>query len=78
MPTTIQIEQKTLQRLKYFKEYEKETYDELVNKLMNDVEEGELSDTAFEGILRGIRDAREGKTSSIQSIAKKLGVKLEE
>lgn len=78
MPTTIQIEQKTLQRLKYFKEYEKETYDELVNKLMNDIEEGELSDGAFEGILRGIRDAREGRTSSIQSVAKKFGMQLED
>lgn len=78
MPTTIQIKEKTLERLKYFKEGEKESYDDVLNKLMNDVEEGELSDFAFEGILRGINDAKAGRVSSIEEVAKKLRIKLKE
>ncbi|MBI4141393.1 hypothetical protein HY484_00540 [Candidatus Woesearchaeota archaeon] len=78
MQTTIQIEKKTLERLKYFKEHEKESYNEIVNKLIDEVEEGELSDFAFEGILRGIRDIKEGRTTPIQDVAKKFGIKLEE
>ena len=78
MTTPIQIEKKTLERLKYFKEHEKESYNEVVNKLIDEVEEGELSDFAFEGILRGIQDIKEGRTKPLQSVAKRFGIKLEE
>ena len=33
--TTIQLKEKTLERLKYFKDYSKESYDEILNKLIN-------------------------------------------
>ncbi len=78
MATTIQVEKETLRRLKYFKEYEKESYDEVLNKVLDDVEEGELSDIAFEGILRGVHDYRAGRTVPLQQFAKKFGIKLEE
>jgi len=78
MQTTIQIEKKTLERLKYFKEHEKESYNEVVNKLLDEMEEGELSDFAFEGILRGIEDMKAGRTTPLQNVAKKFGIKLEE
>ena len=42
--TTIQIKEETLGRLKYFKEYTKESYDEILNKVLDTLEEGELTD----------------------------------
>ena len=43
MPTTIQVKEDTLERLKYFKETAKESYDEIINKVLNEIEEGELT-----------------------------------
>ena len=76
MATTIQVKESTLERLKYFKEYSKESYDEVINKIIDECEEGSLTDEAIEGIKRGLRDSKEGRISKIEDVAKKFGVKL--
>ncbi len=76
MATTIQVTGKTLERLKFFKEYIKESYDEVINKLLDDVEEGELSDSAIKDIQGGLLEVRQGKGERIEDVAKQLGVKL--
>lgn len=76
MATTIQIKEKTLERLKYFKEYNKESYDEIINKLIDEAEEGNLTDEAIKGIKQGLRDVKEGRISKIEDVAKELGIKL--
>jgi len=48
--TTIQLKEKTLNRLKYFKAFSKESYDEILNKLIDNLEEGELTETAIKKI----------------------------
>jgi len=74
--TTIQIKDETLERLKYFKEYSKESYDEVINKLVDEIEEGELTDEALKDILEAKKEIREGKGQTIEEVAKELGIKL--
>lgn len=76
MPTTIQVKNDTLGRLKFFREYSKESYDEVINKIMDDVEEGELTDNAIKDIQKGILEVKKGKGQRIEDVAKELGVKL--
>ena len=76
MATTIQVKDRTLGRLKFFKEFGKESYDEIINKLIDEVEEGELTEAAKEGIMRGLADIKSGRTASIEKVAKELGIKL--
>ena len=76
MATTVQVKEQTLERLKFFKESSKESYDEIINKVLDEVEEGELTDEAIEDIKIGLREVREGKGKPIEQVAKELGLKL--
>tara|TARA_Y100000310_G_scaffold293782_1_gene323636 strand:+ start:9293 stop:9523 length:231 start_codon:yes stop_codon:yes gene_type:complete len=76
MTTTIQVKEKTLDRLKYFKNYSKESYDEVINKLIDNLEEGELTDEAIEDIKISLTEVKEGKGENIEDVAKEFGVKL--
>ena len=64
--TTIQISEKTLERLKGLKRYERESYDEVVNNLINEGEE-ELSEDEIEEVELALKEIREKgiKTISI-------------
>ncbi len=74
--TTIQIKEGTLERLKYFKEFSKESYDELINKLIDEIEEGQLTDEALKDIIEAKKEIREGKGQKIEEVAQELGIKL--
>ncbi len=76
MATTVQVKVQTLERLKFFKESSKESYDEIINKILDEVEEGELTDDAIADIKTGLREIREGKGKPIEEVAKELGLKL--
>ena len=76
MPTTIQLKNNTLDRLKFFRGYSKESYDEIINKIMDDVEEGELTENAIKDIQEGLLEVKKGKGQKIEDVAKELGVKL--
>ncbi len=76
MATTVQVKEQTLERLKFFKESSKESYDEIINKVLDEVEEGELTDEAIEDIKTGLREVKEGKGKSIEEVAKEFGLKL--
>jgi predicted DNA-binding protein len=76
MATTIQVKNQTLERLKFFKESSKESYDEVINKILNEVEEGELTEETIEDIKKGLREIKEGKGESIENVAKEFGIKL--
>ena len=76
MATTVQVKEQTLERLKFFKESSKESYDEIINKVLDEVEEGELTDDAIADIKVGLREIREGKGKRIEDIAKEFGLKL--
>jgi len=74
--TTIQVKGETLERLKFFKRYSKESYDEIINRMINEIEDEELSDFAVKGIKKGLEDVKAGRVHSIEKVAKDLGVKL--
>ncbi len=77
MNTTIQVKEKTLERLKYFKEFSKESYDEIINKLISTIEEEELTEKAIEKIKKGLEDLKDGRVTSLEKYAKKRGISLE-
>ena len=74
--TTIQLKGGTLERLKYFKEYSKASYDEIVNKLVDILEEGELTSFAIEKIKNWLEDIKENRVVSLENYAKKRGILL--
>ena len=75
MATTIQIEKDTLNKLKTFKEYGRESYNEVINKLMKLKEMHELKLT--EQANRDIDEARKEKGIPLSEAIKQLGVKID-
>lgn len=76
MKTTIQISQETLERLKLFKKHEKESYEEVLNDLLDDAEDDCLSDEEIKDIKIALENVRQGKTKPIEQVARELGVTL--
>ncbi len=76
--TTIQIDSSTRANLTKFKEYARETYDEVINKLMKIAQmasrdEGELSDETLKQIKEAEEDYKAGRTFSTKEVLKRLG-----
>ena len=75
MATTIQIEKDTLNKLKTFKEYGRESYNEVINKLMKlkEMHEPKLTEQAN----RDIDEARKEQGVPLSEAIKQLGVKID-
>lgn len=74
--TTIQINLETLERLKSLKNIERQSYDEVLNNLLDYCEEENLSEEEINEIQEGLEDIKRGRVYSIDSVAKELGVSL--
>lgn len=78
MYTSIQILPKTRERLSQLKATPRETYDELLNKLLELVpsgdDEGEYTDEFRIGLLNARLDLKRGRTVSYGELKKKLGL----
>jgi predicted transcriptional regulator len=74
--TTIQLNQETLERLKILKHSERQSYDDIVNNLIDNIEEEILSPQEIEEIKLGLEDIKQGRVYSIESVAKEIGIKL--
>jgi len=74
--TTIQINTETLERLKMLRQIEKQSYDDIVNNLIDNFEEEELSPAEIKEIQQGLENIREGKVKPIEQVAKELGIIL--
>jgi len=75
--TTIQVGIPTLNRLKILKEYSRQSYEELLNKIIDEYEEDEvLSDEEIKEIEIALKNVKEGKVKPIEQVAKELGVTL--
>jgi PHD/YefM family antitoxin component YafN of YafNO toxin-antitoxin module len=76
--TTVLVHKETKQRLEEMKEYAKESYDEIINKLITITKLMESEGRLNEGALRDIAEAREqvrkGKGMSTKELMAKLGV----
>jgi hypothetical protein len=64
--TTIQVNSNTLERLKNFKQHEKESYDFLLNVLMDEAEEDFLTEEEIEEIKLSLENVRKGKVKPIE------------
>lgn len=77
--TTLQIRKETRVKLQSFKDYKRETYDELLNKMMSIInalkDEPELREDVIEDVLEARRQARQGKVYSTIRLMKELGIK---
>jgi predicted CopG family antitoxin len=74
--TTIQINIETLERLKSLKHFERQSYDELLNSLINNCEEERLSEEEINEIQKGLEDVKKGRIYSIEVVARELGIAL--
>ena len=74
--TTIQISQGTLNRMKNLKSHERQSYDELLNGILDNVEDEELSEQEIKEIQESLEAVKRGRTKPIEQVAKELGIKL--
>ena len=74
--TTIQINIDTLERLKSLKNFERQSYDELLVNLIDNCEEEIMSEEEISEIQNGLEDIKKGNVYSIESVAKELGIIL--
>ena len=74
--TTIQINLETLERLKSFKNFERQSYDEVLNGLINNCEEENLSEDEINEIQKGLEDIKRRRVYPIEVVAKELGIAL--
>lgn len=74
--TTIQVNQETLERLKNFKKYERQSYDDVLNSIFNEIEDESLSEEEINEIQKGLEDIKKGRVHPIESVAKELGIIL--
>ena len=74
--TTIQINLQTLERLKALKHFERQSYDELLNSILINIEDEKLSDEEIEDIKEALEEVKRGETIPIEQVAKELGITL--
>jgi predicted CopG family antitoxin len=74
--TTIQINIETLERLKSLKNFERQSYDEILTNLINNCEEESLSKQEINEIQKGLEDVKQGRVYPIEVIARELGIAL--
>jgi len=74
--TTIQIKFETLERLKSLKNMERQSYDEVLNNLLDNCEEENLSEEEIEDIKIALENVKRGKVKPIEQVARELGIML--
>lgn len=74
--TTIQLNAETLGRLKMLKHFERQSYDDVLNSLIDNFEEEVLTEEELSEIKIGLQNIRDGKVKSIEQVARELGVSL--
>ncbi|MFT4307789.1 MAG: hypothetical protein ACMXYM_00265 [Candidatus Woesearchaeota archaeon] len=74
--TTIQLSSRTLERLKDHKYFERQSYDEVLNRILDEIEEEHLGDEEIEDLHEALEQVRTGETEPIEAVARSLGVKL--
>ena len=76
MVTSIQLENKTKSRLEKMKTFPKESYNDVVNRLLNVAEddEGVLSQQTIKDLEKALAEVKSGKTLSHNQVKKKYGL----
>ena len=73
--TMVQLRKSTVEKLKKQKRYPRQTYDEVVNELIDDDVEI-LTPEELKEIEQGLADIKAGHGKSLEQVAKELGIKL--
>lgn len=74
--TMIQLNKETVAKLQTLKRYPRETYDEIINTLIDDSEVEILTEEDIKEIEKGLEDVRKGRVKTMEEVAKELNVKL--
>lgn len=72
--TMIQLKKSTVEKLKKLKKYTRQSYDEVVNELIDNPNDLDLND--IEAIKQGIADIKAGRTYTEEEIIKRHGLKV--
>ena len=76
--TSIQIRPRTRQRLAKLRVFRRETYDEILNKLIDAIplgdDEGEYTSEFIDGLMQARRDIRAGRVVSHEEMKRRLGL----
>ncbi len=73
--TMIQLRKKTAEKLKSFKAYGRQSYDEIINGLIEESREP-LTKEEINEIQQGLEDVKLGRVKPIEEVAKNHGIKL--
>jgi len=74
MDTTIKIKAKTRTKLENFKLHTKETYNEVIERLMKTAQDEEMDPQTIKNIRKSLDDIEKGKTYSLAQVEKELGL----
>lgn len=74
--TTIQVNQNTLERLKNLKKHERQSYDDLLNSMADEIDDETLSKEEIDDIKIALEEVKKGHVYPIEQVARELGVKL--
>jgi len=72
MDTTIKIKDKTRTKLENFKIYSKETYNDVIERLMRAAQDDDLDPQTVRNLRRSLDDMEKGKTYSLEQVEKEL------
>lgn len=76
MVTTIQLDEKTKHKLEELKSYSRETYNDVIERLIRSKEEEErLSPTTIKNIESSLDDIKKGRIYSTGQVKKKLDLR---
>ena len=74
--TTIQINMETLQWLKNLRAFERQSYDEVLSNIIDNIDDKVLTDEEIRDIKVALEDVRQGKVKPIEDVARELGISL--
>ncbi len=74
--TTIQLRKTTLERLKEQKPLAKVSYDDVINRLLDEADDETLSNEEIADIQESLEQIKKGEVHSLEDVAKELNVKL--
>jgi len=70
----IQLKKKTALRLQKLKKYSRQSYDEVINALIDNPDD--LTPEDIEAIKKGVADIRAGRFYTQEQVVSELGIKL--
>ncbi len=74
--TTIQVNSETLERLKGFKKHQRESYEEVLNSLLDEAEDDTLTEEDIGDIKEALDQYKKGESYPLEDVAKELRISL--